>query len=286
MKAKLALLAAASATLLAAAPALADHHEAGKMDHAKHHPMQHGLMMAAQSETRADDKARDQYRHPIETLAFFQLQPDMKVGEYEPGGGWYSRILAPYLAEKGQLVGLFRDPSGATSDPARQEKMRAGVVAFPEYAAGWTGLPGEKFFGYSTDAIPAGEAGTFDRIVIFRMMHHLFRTNTADSEIKALRSLLKDGGMIGIVQHRAKADAPFSYADGNKGYLREADVIALMEINGFDFVGKSDINANPKDSADHPDGVWEMPPVWRTKREELKDLGESDRMTLLFKKRD
>ena len=91
--------------------------------------------------------------------------------------------------------------------------------------------------------------------------------------------------MIGIEQHRAKANAPFAYADGSKGYLREADVIKFMEINGFEFAGKSQANANPKDSADHPEGVWELPPVLRTKREELKAVGESDRMTLLFRKR-
>ncbi len=90
--------------------------------------------------------------------------------------------------------------------------------------------------------------------------------------------------MIGIVQHRAKADAPWSYANGTAGYMKQQDVVDFMRLNGFELVGASEVNANPKDTADHKDGVWEMPPVLATKREDLKGLGESDRMTLLFKK--
>ncbi len=135
------------------------------------------------------------------------------------------------------------------------------------------------------EKVPDAEKGTFDRILIMRMMHNLMRWNTADSEIKAMRELLKPDGMIGIEQHRARPDAPYSYADGSKGYLREADVVKLMEINGFELVGRADYNANPRDTANHPQGVWEMPPSLRTKREDLKGLGESDRMTLLFRKR-
>jgi predicted methyltransferase len=99
-----------------------------------------------------------------------------------------------------------------------------------------------------------------------------------------MRELLKDDGLLGIEQHRAKADAPWSYANGTKGYLRQQDVIDFMRVNGFELVGTSEISANPKDTADHKEGVWEMPPVLATKREDLKALGESDRMTLLFKK--
>ncbi|MCB2088945.1 MAG: class I SAM-dependent methyltransferase, partial [Sphingomonadaceae bacterium] len=282
MKAKFVLAAAACATLLAGAPALADQHEHGKMDHSLHGPLHHGLMMAAQHESRAEDKARDQYRHPVETLAFFQVAPDMKVGELAPGGGWYTRMLASYLSEKGELVGLYRHPSFATSDPERQAQMRADAAAFPEKVSGWSGMSADRIKGFTTDALPEEELGTYDRIIVVRIFHHLFRTNSALAEIKAMRSLLKDDGMIGIVQHRAKMDAPYAYADGTKGYVREADVIAMMEANGFEFMGRSEINANPADSADHPRGVWELPPVWGGKSEELKKVGESDRMTLLF----
>ncbi len=136
------------------------------------------------------------------------------------------------------------------------------------------------------EAVPAEQKGTFDRILVIRMMHNIMRSNIADSEIKAMRELLKDDGMIGIVQHRARASAPWSYANGTKGYMREADIIDFMRINGFELVERSDINANPQDTADHPEGVWEMPPMLATKRDDLKDKGESDRMTLLFRKAD
>lgn len=234
--------------------------------------------------TRKDDRARDQHRHPVETLSFFGVAPDMKVGEYAPGGGWYSRLLGHYLGGEGQLVGLYPNPITATTDPARQQRVRDSAAGFGKEVAGYTGLAAEKFTGMTLETIPADQKGTFDRILVIRMLHNMMRSGTADTEIRAMRELLKDDGMLGIVQHRAKADAPWSYANGTKGYLREADIIDFMRINGFELAGKSEVNANPKDPANHAEGVWEMPPISATKREDLKGLGESDRMTLLFKK--
>lgn len=208
----------------------------------------------------------------------------MKVGEYAPGGGWYSRLLGHYLGGEGKLVGLYPNPITATTDPARQQRLRDSAAGFPAEVAGYTGLPAEKFAGMTLETIPADQKGTFDRILVIRMLHNMLRSGTADTEIRAMRELLKDDGLIGIVQHRAKPDAPWSYANGTKGYLREADIIDFMRINGFELVAKSEVNANPKDTADHKEGVWEMPPISATKREDLKPLGESDRMTLLFKK--
>lgn len=208
----------------------------------------------------------------------------MKVGEYAPGGGWYSRLLGHYLGGEGQLVGLYANPLTATSDPDRQDRIRFQAAGFPEEVAGYTGIAAERFAGMTLESIPEDQRGTFDRILVIRMLHNMLRANTADSEIKALRELLKDDGMIGVVQHRAKADAPWSYANGTMGYLRQQDVIDFMRINGFELVASSEVNANPADTADHAGGVWEMPPVLRTKREDLKDKGESDRMTLLFRK--
>ena len=282
-------LALGSALALLAAPAFADNHgqHAGhdKMGHSAHGAAEHALHMAVANPNRDGDRARDVHRHPVETLTFFQVAPDMKVGEYAPGGGWYSRLLGNYLGEKGKLVGLFFDVTKGPFGPEAQERTRAAAAKFPADVEGFTGLPAEHFAGYTLDAVPEGEKGSFDRILIIRMMHNISRWNMADSEIKAMRELLKDDGMIGIVQHRAKADAPYSYTDGSKGYLRQADVVAFMEMNGFELVGTSEVNANPMDSADHAEGVWEMPPMLRTKREDLKDKGESDRMTLLFRKR-
>lgn len=243
------------------------------------------LAAAAADPRRAADRARDQWRKPAETLAFFGVEPDMKVGEYAPGGEWYSRMLGLYLGPKGKLVGLYFDPTSGAFNEKTQAGIRAGAAKYPADIAGWSGIPAERFSAMTLEAVPDAEKGTFDRILVMRMMHNLMRWNIADREIKAMRELLKPDGMIGIEQHRAKPDAPFAYTDGSKGYLREADVIKFMEVNGFTFVGSAAMNANPKDPANHAQGVWEMPPSLATKREDLKALGESDRMTLLFRKR-
>lgn len=245
------------------------------------------LELSAASPTRKADTPRDKYRNPVATLAFMGVRPDMKVGEYAPGGGWYSRILGPYLAGEGELVGLFFDKDA----PGIPERYRSGApeqaAKFGEQVAGWTGKPEAKVSGYSLDAVPEAQKGTFDRILVMRMMHNLMRWNAADSELATMRELLKPGGMIGIVQHRAKPDAEWSYANGDHGYLREADVIKLMELNGFELVGKSEINANPKDSANWDGGVWTLPPSYSQKdvdKAKYEAIGESDRMTLLFRK--
>ncbi len=278
------LIAAASAASVLAltVPALAQTRSA---DEATAFAKTHAQAFAAaiNHPTRKDDRARDQHRHPVETLSFFGVAPNMKVGEYAPGGGWYSRLLGHYLGGEGQLVGLYANPLTATADPARQQRIRDAAAGFGKEVAGYTGLPADKFSGITLDKLE-GQKGTFDRILVMRAMHNLLRGGIADTEIRAMRELLKDDGMIGIEQHRAKPDAPWSYANGTKGYLREADIIDFMRINGFELVGKSEVNANPKDPANHAEGVWEMPPISATKREDLKALGESDRMTLLFKK--
>ena len=269
--------------LLTAAPALADHHAAISVSAATR--TDPALAAAIANPRRAEDRARDVWRKPAETLSFFQVGPAMKVGEYAPGGGWYSRLLGLYLGPKGKLVGLYFNPASGPFDATRQHGIRNGAIKYPADVAGWSGQPAERFAAMTLEAVPEAEKGTFDRIIVARMMHNLMRWNIADSEIKAMRVLLKDGGMIGIEQHRAKPGAPYSYADGSNGYLREADVIKFMEVHGFELVGQSEANANPKDTADHPKGVWELPPTLSTKREELKAVGESDRMTLLFRKR-
>lgn len=247
------------------------------------------LELAAANPLRKEDRARDKYRHPVETLTFFGVGPQMKVGEYAPGGEWYSRLLGLYLGQQGRLVGLYFDPTSGAFKPETQDGIRKGAANYPADVAKFTGLPVDRFSAFTLDTVPEAEKGTYDRILVIRMMHNLMRWNIADSEIKAMRELLKPGGLLGVVQHRAKPDAPFSYADGSKGYLREADLIKLMEINGFELVRKSEINANPKDSADWPSGVWTLPPTLALKEQDKARylaVGESDRMTLLLRKRD
>ena len=176
------------------------------------------------------------------------------------------------------------NPVSASSDPARQQRVRDAAAGFGKEVAGYTGLPAEHFSGITLDNLE-GQKGTFDRILLMRALHNPLRMGILDTELRGMRELLKDDGLIGIEQHRARADAPWSYANGTKGYLRQEDVIDIMRINGFELVATSEILANPKDTADHKDGVWEMPPTLATKREDLKGLGESDRMTLLFRQR-
>jgi len=287
---KLILIAAASGLALAA-PLLAHQHmdqsahsEAHVLDTAAFNQM-HGEAVsgAINHPTRAEDRLRDVHRNPAEVLAFFHVGPEMKVGEYSPGGGWYSRLLGHYLGGEGQLVGLYNNPMIATADPARQQRVRDQAAGFGAEVAGYTNLPADRFSGLTLDKA-AEQKGTFDRILVIRAMHGITRAGIADTEIRAMRELLKDDGYLGIVQHRAKADAPWSYANGSKGYLKQQDVIDFMRLNGFELVAESEINANPKDPANHAEGVWEMPPVQATKRADLAGLGESDRMTLLFKK--
>ncbi|WP_420605560.1 class I SAM-dependent methyltransferase [Novosphingopyxis sp.] len=238
-------------------------------------------------DARAEDAQRDRYRHPAETIAFMRVEPGMKVADYAPGGGWYTRVLAPYLADGGQYVGLFFAPDTLPFDDDAKARMRAQPAAYPAEEAR-PNIPESQLTAYSTDRIPEADLGTFDRVIVMRMMHNLMRWNVADNELKAIRSMLKPGGMLGIVQHRAKADATANYADGNHGYLRQQDVVDYVEALGFDLVGTSEVNANPRDDADYPDGVWTLPPSYALKdRDKAKytAIGESDRMTLLFRKR-
>ncbi len=274
------LLAAAApiAAFAMSAPAFAQ-------DAAENAAEEPALAAAIANPNRDADRARDEFRNPAETIAFFRIAPDMKVGEYAPGGGWYSRVLGNYLGDEGKLVGLYFTPDSGPFDEQRQAGIREGAAAFSSKAAEWTGKPAANFAGLTLEDVTDAQKGTFDRVLVIRMLHNMMRWDIADSELTVMRDLLKPGGMLGIVQHRAKADAPDDYADGSKGYLRQEDVVRFVEALGFELVAASEINANPNDTADHPEGVWEMPPTLATKREDLKALGESDRMTLLFRKR-
>lgn len=246
------------------------------------------LELAVQNPKRNEESKRDIWRHPVETLSFFGVRPTMKVGEYAPGGDWYSHILAPYLGQQGHLTGLFFNPDSGAFSEKTQVGIKADAAKFGADIAAWAGMPVNHFSAFTLGAIPETEMGTYDRVLVIRMMHNLMRWNIADSEIKAMRSLLKPDGMIGIVQHRAKADAPYAISNGSRGYLREADIIKFMEVNGFELVAKSEVNANPKDTADWPEGVWTLPPTLTLKdkdRSRYEAIGESDRMTLLFRMR-
>ncbi len=282
------LFAAACALAAFATPAMAqDHsgHEMGShagsmaMDHAHHAALTRALAM----ENRAEDRARDQYRHPFETLDFFEVKPGMTVVDYMPASGWYTRVLVPYLGAQGRYVGLTPDPAAA--DGERFAIYFAKLPGDFETARGGWNLSGAPISTYASQDLPEELKGQVDRVLVFREMHNLMRSGVLYTELMRMRGLLKEDGMLGIVQHRAKSDAPGDYTTGANGYLRQEDVIALVEAHGFELVGMSDINANPLDSADHEGGVWQMPPSWGGKKPELENIGESDRMTLLFRKR-
>lgn len=232
---------------------------------------------------RDDDRARDQYRHPAETLAFFGVESGMTVVEYGPGGGWYTRVLVPYIAPHGSYIAVDRD-RGPVEEGTQGwgEQFSAAVTA--------SGLaPNGNVAAFELDEIPESAVGTADRVLIFRSLHGMIGGNRADAELRAIRTLLADDGMVGVVQHRASEGAPFEYVNGSRGYLRQSDVVRLFELNGFELVDSSEINANPNDPSNWERGVWTLPPTFALgdeNRDTYAAIGESDRMTLLFRKRD
>lgn len=273
-----ALLLAAAAAIPAALQAAPDAPAASAADPA---------MAKVLADPRRDkDRPRDAHRHPTETLAFFRIQPGMTVADYMPSSGWYTRVLVPYLGERGQYIGITAGLAAASGET--RERLAAFPAAFPAKAADWTGVSASRIPAYTLDAVPAERKGSVDRVIIMRELHNMWADGYLYNDLATIRALLKDDGLLGIEEHRAKADAPATYTLGTNGYMREADAIALIESHGFRLVGKSEINANPKDSADWPGGVWTLPPVLALKdkdRAKYEAIGESDRMTLLFAKR-
>jgi len=241
------------------------------------------------ADSRRDaDRVRDEYRHPAETLAFFDVQPGMTVVDFMPAGGWFSRVLIPYLGDSGTYIGL--NPGVPESMTGNMANMRNYAANLPAQAQGWVGEEGARVIGANSDTVPDELAGTADRFLIFREMHNIRRLGWFHETMVTARKLLKDGGMLGIEQHRAAPGQPMSYVLGDNGYQREADVIALLSAYGFELVARSEINANPRDPANWERGVWSLPPVFSGAAEGSEErarraaIGESDRMTLLFRK--
>lgn len=233
-----------------------------------------------------EERARDQHRHPKETLLFFGVEPDMSVVEIYPGGGWYTQVLAPYLkAGGGKLYAAGFSPEGAS------ERVRAALA---DFRAQYVEQP--ETYGDVEMTVLGGEvapAGAADAVVTFRNVHNWLSRGDAQDYFEDFYDALKPGGVLGVVEHRADgAELP---RDGSKGYVYTDDVIALAEGAGFEFEAASEINANPKDTKDHPFGVWTLPPARRSSeirgqedpnfdRAPYDAIGESDRMTLKFRK--
>lgn len=228
--------------------------------------------------------ARDGYRHPAETLSFFRLQPDQTVVEITPGGGWYSEILAPYLRGHGQYVAAIVDPAAVAQGSGRDYQQRSKDGLEKKFAASPALYDKTRVVAYSPSAPVFGTPASADLVLTFRNVHNWRSAGQAEGMFKGFFDVLKSGGVLGVVEHRAKRDVP---ADDNSGYVGEAQVIALAEAAGFRLDGKSEINANPRDTKDHPNGVWTLPPSNNhdpKDAEKYKAIGESDRMTLRFVK--
>lgn len=228
--------------------------------------------------------ARDPWRHPQQTLEFFGVKPEQTVIEVTPGGGWYAEILVPLLRERGHYIGVLIDPDSATSTGARNfyreqaSKLEAKFAANPEvYDKG-------ELRKFALREPVFGEPGSADVVLTFRNVHNWLTSGTADAMFQAFFAVLKPGGVLGIVEHRANGDVP---AGDRSGYVGQQQVIAMATAAGFVLEAQSEINANPADTKNYEAGVWSLPPVLRLgdkDREKYLAIGESDRMTLRFRK--
>ena len=221
------------------------------------------------------NRARDLYRHPLETLQFFGLRPEMTVVELWPGSGWYTEILAPFLAPKGQLIVSSLDPKLNRASQTFQEKLSANSTAFGKVKVVQIDPPTQ---------LTLAPPNTVDLVLTFRNIHNWISAGYAEQVYKAAFKALKPGGILGLEEHRAKSGSPLTES-AKTGYLPEADVIAALEKVGFKLLGKSEINANPKDTKNYSGGVWTLPPTLsqgEKDKAQYVSIGESDRMTLKF----
>jgi predicted methyltransferase len=223
--------------------------------------------------------ARDRYRHPAETLAFFGVRPDQTLIEITPSTGWYTEILAPYLANDGQYIGAIPaaapDSGGGKRNAALRQKL-AGNALYEK----------ARLIEFDAKAPVFGPDNSADVVLTFRNLHNWLAAGTTEYHLRAAYDALKPGGVLGVVDHRAKPGTDIETSK-KSGYVSEQLVIDLAGEVGFELDARSEVNANPKDDTDHPNGVWTLPPVNRHDAADdamYKAIGESDRMTLRFRK--
>lgn len=224
--------------------------------------------------------ARNDARHPRETLEFFGIEPGMTVMEVSPGGGWYTEVLAPLLKGTGKLIAAHYDPNGGSYS-------RRSLGGFLQ-KLGENDVYSDVTVSYLQPpmAMKPAPAGSVDIAVAFRNVHSWMRMNQVEMFFAAIYDALKPGGVFGIVQHRGE---PGSDIESMKktAYVTEEQVIEYAELAGFELDARSEVNANARDTKDYPGGVWTLPPVLRDgekNRDKYLAIGESDRMTLRFRK--
>ena len=226
--------------------------------------------------------ARNAARHPVETLQFFGLASGQTVVEILPGGGWYSEILAPFLKGNGTYYAAHFSPNSHLSyQPPMLRDFEARVAGNPD-------VYGETIITtmYPPSETTIAPPGTADLAMSFRNVHNWIMAGTQEVHFAAFYTALKPGGILGIVEHRAPAGSGMDVME-TTGYVTQDYVIELATQAGFELVGTAEINANPLDTKDHPEGVWTLPPTLRlgdVDKEKYLAIGESDRMTVKFRK--
>ncbi len=227
---------------------------------------------------------RDKYRHPAETLEFFGIRPNMTVLEISPGEGWYTEILAPALAARGKLIDTIPDPNGPEDKRSTfyGQMFKGFLETSPEV------------YGKVQTVVVDGKApnldgaGKVDAVLVMREVHGMINGGTLDAWLAEIQKVLKPGDILGIEEHRAAPDAD-PVASSKKGYVPEKWLVDHIEAAGFKLGGKSEVNANPKDTKDYPEGVWTLPPsleLGDKEKDKYLAIGESDRMTLKFVRKD
>ncbi len=246
-------------------------------------PSIHRLEKIISGDHRSDaNKARDIYRNPLATLAWLGVKEDMTIVEITPGAGWYAEILAPYVKDKGQYYGAGFDAESEVKyfrDSAAKfkKKLSSNVAVYGNAIVTELAPP------HKTAIAPEGSA---DYVLTFRNVHNWMKGGYADDVFESMFKALKPGGYMGLVEHRGDESVPQD-PEAKSGYVNQSYVIEMAKKAGFEFVASAEINANAKDTADHPKGVWTLPPRLALKdkdREKYLAIGESDRMTLMFRK--
>ncbi len=227
----------------------------------------------------AKNRSRDVFRHPFETLSFMGLRSDMTVAEILPGGGWYMEIIAPFLKQKGRYYGA----NWANDDP--RERYRGFLKRFKKKVASRADLYGSvTVTEFAKNKLNFAAPGSADMVLTFRNLHNWPKRGTRKRYMKAIFKVLKPGGILGVVDHRAN-DKLAVDPKALSGYVHESQMMEYAKEAGFRFLAKSNINANYRDMTQHPEGVWTLPPSLRMKdkyRDKYMAIGESDRLTMKF----